>query len=205
MSILLVRHGETEGNVQRVLQRPDIELNARGVQQALRVAARLATFGAVRLIASDLTRARMTAEPIARATGLAVQWTPLLAERNFGELRGRPYGSLGVDPFAPGFVPPGGEGWDGFHDRVAQAFSFIAQMAGPCEGPVIVVTHGLVCRALVQRHLSLVGEHALPDRFRNTGVTIAEARAPYCIELLDCTAHLDAADGGGHEDRGGAA
>ena len=30
MTILLVRHGETDGNAARVLQRPDVPLNGRG-------------------------------------------------------------------------------------------------------------------------------------------------------------------------------
>jgi broad specificity phosphatase PhoE len=34
MTILLVRHGETAGNASRILQRPDVPLNERGLRQA---------------------------------------------------------------------------------------------------------------------------------------------------------------------------
>ena len=41
MTILLVRHGETDGNASRVLQRADVPLNERGMRQAERLARRL--------------------------------------------------------------------------------------------------------------------------------------------------------------------
>jgi len=34
MTILLVRHGETDGNASRILQRADVPLNERGIRQA---------------------------------------------------------------------------------------------------------------------------------------------------------------------------
>jgi broad specificity phosphatase PhoE len=34
MTILVVRHGETDGNAARILQRPDVPLNERGMRQA---------------------------------------------------------------------------------------------------------------------------------------------------------------------------
>jgi broad specificity phosphatase PhoE len=38
MTILLVRHGETDGNAARVLQRADVPPNERGMRQAERLA-----------------------------------------------------------------------------------------------------------------------------------------------------------------------
>jgi len=45
MSIFLIRHGETEGNAARIVQRPDIPLSPRGQAQAERLARRLADAG----------------------------------------------------------------------------------------------------------------------------------------------------------------
>jgi len=45
MTILLVRHGETAGNAARILQRPDIPLNERGIRQAAQLAERLFGLG----------------------------------------------------------------------------------------------------------------------------------------------------------------
>ena len=67
-----------------------------------------------------LERARMTAAPIAAGSGIAIEESPLLQERNFGDLRGLPYAALNEDPFGPSFAPPNGEDWPAFHARVAE-------------------------------------------------------------------------------------
>src|ERR1700746_1518412 len=103
MTILLVRHGETDGNAARVLQRPDVPLNARGMRQAEQLARRLSAHGFVHILCSDLLRARMTAAPIAALSGVTVEENPLLQERNFGDLRGTAYDALLEDPFGPNF------------------------------------------------------------------------------------------------------
>jgi probable phosphoglycerate mutase len=124
MTILLVRHGETAGNAERVVQRPEVPLNARGIAQAARLAERLLELGFAHVLCSDLVRAQMTAAPLA-ARGAVIETTPLLQERNFGELRGTPYAELTEDPFAPGYLPPGGESVAVFHRRVSAAFALI--------------------------------------------------------------------------------
>lgn len=190
MSIILVRHGETEGNAARVLQRPEIPLSATGIRQAERLAERLRILGGTRLLCSDLTRAQMTAEPIARALGLRIETTPLLQERNFGDLRGTPYAALDGDPFAPDLVPPNGESWDAFHARVAEVFDLVRLARAETHGNLIVVTHGLVCRALVARHVECVGGQVVPARFDNTSVTVLESKKPWRAQLVNCCAHL---------------
>src|SRR5512140_3681587 len=100
---ILVRHGETDGNATRVLQRPDIPLNERGIWQAEQLAQRLVAHGFVHILCSDLLRARMTAAPLAARSGVAIEENPLLQERNFGDLRGVPYADLAEDPFGPDF------------------------------------------------------------------------------------------------------
>src|SRR4051812_18979086 len=105
MTIYLVRHGETVGNRDRVMQLPDIPLSERGKQQAEHLARRLADAQIVHVLSSDLPRAVMTATPLAQRLGLTVETTPLLQERNFGAIRGTPYASLPFDPFAPDYEP----------------------------------------------------------------------------------------------------
>ena len=88
--LFLIRHGETEGNALRIVQRPDIPLSPRGVAQAERLARRLAAEGIARIVASDYARALTTAEHVRQATAAPLTIEPLLRERNFGDLRGRP-------------------------------------------------------------------------------------------------------------------
>ena len=188
MTILIVRHGETDGNALRILQRADVPLNERGRRQAERLARRLCTDGFVHILCSDLPRARMTAAPIAAGSGIEIEESPLLQERNFGDLRGLAYSALNEDPFGPGFAPPNGEDWPTFHARVAEAFAFIVSRRRSVKGTMVVVTHGLVCRALVERHAGVLA----PERFDNTGVTILHEDAPHTISLMNCTRHLAA-------------
>src|SRR6266478_2977886 len=155
MTILLVRHGETDGNAARILQRPDVPLNERGMRQAEQLARRLLAGGLVCILCSNLLRARMTAAPLAARSGIAIEESPLLQERNFGDLRGVPYAELTEDPFKPDFTPPNGEDWPTFHARVADALDFIVSRRRSVNGTLVVVTHGLVCHALVARHALL--------------------------------------------------
>jgi broad specificity phosphatase PhoE len=190
MTILLVRHGETAGNAARILQRADAPLNERGIRQAELLARRLFNHGFVHIVCSDLLRARMTAAPIAARSAIAVEESPLLQERNFGDLRGMPYAALTEDPFGPEFVPPNGEDWPTFHARVADAFDFIVSRRRSANGTLVVVTHGLVCRALVERHALLPEGAVAPERFENTSVTMLNEDAPHAVSLINCTRHL---------------
>ncbi len=189
--IVLIRHGETAGNAARVVQRPDIPLSPRGIAQAERLARRLANSGITAILASDLTRAAMTAEHLARTTGLPIAFEPLLHERNFGDIRGTAYADLGFDPFDPGYAPPNGESWEVFHARVDRAWARVQDAAAVTPGHLAVVTHGLVCKSLAARHLALPDGEDVPERWENTSVTMIDARAPWRVSLLNCCAHLD--------------
>jgi probable phosphoglycerate mutase len=197
--IYLIRHGETPGNRERRVQVPETPLSDRGLAQAARLAARLREAGLVRLLSSDLARARMTAEAVAEVTGLPLELDPLYQERNFGDLRGTLYADLEFDLFAPHVEPPGGESWSDFDARVDRAWAHARAAAHAAGGPIAVVTHGLVCHSLVSRHLhgaAAVAAGGAPLRFGNTSLSMLRPGptddAPWQIDLLDCTAHLDA-------------
>ena len=189
--LFLIRHGETEGNALRIVQRPEIPLSPRGVMQAERLARRLASLGIVRILSSDYARAAATAEHLRRATGAPLSFEPLLQERNFGDLRGRPYSELGFDMFEPDYAPPNGETWPVFHSRVDRAWARVQALAAASGGNLAVVTHGLVCRSLAARHLILPEGESAPERWENTSLTIVDWPAPWRVRLLNCAAHLE--------------
>ena len=191
MAIFLIRHGETVGNAARIVQKPDAPLSPRGEAQAERLARRLAAEGIALILTSDLARAATTAEHLRQATRAPVAVEPLLQERNFGDLRGVAYADLTVDLFAPGYAPPGGETWEAFHARVDRAWAAVQAVAARTRGHLAVVTHGLVCRSLAERHLALPPGIVAPERWENTAVTIVEPLAPWRVERLNCIAHLD--------------
>jgi 2,3-bisphosphoglycerate-dependent phosphoglycerate mutase len=197
MTILLIRHGETELNVSRVLQPAATPLGARGIAQAEALGARLAGMRVTAILASDLPRALRTAQAVAAATGAPIETTPLLHERNFGDLRGLPYDGLAVNPLADRAAPPGGESADGFEDRVARAFALVlthhAALTLTAPGATLaVVTHGLVIRALLRLRLGLDAGAVNALHIGNTSLTVFDPRPPHAVSLLDCTRHLDA-------------
>ena len=85
-----VRHGETDGNHQRIFQRADQPLNARGLQQAHAAASVLRAHPLQRIVASTMDRAWVTAEILGRPHGLAPEPEDGLRERWFGDLVGTP-------------------------------------------------------------------------------------------------------------------
>jgi 2,3-bisphosphoglycerate-dependent phosphoglycerate mutase len=190
MTILLVRHGETDGNAARILQLADVPLNKHGMRQAEQLARRLFADGFARIVCSDLLRARMTAAPLAARSGIVIEESPLLQERNFGDLRGVSYAEMAENPLGPDFLPPNGEDWPTFHARVADAFAFIVSRRRAMNGTLVVVTHGLVCRALVERHALMPEGVVVPERFDNTSVTALHEDAPHEVSLINCTRHL---------------
>lgn len=195
MSLLyLIRHGETPLNAARVLQPADTPLSARGLVQAQALAQRLQTAGLRGIVSSDMPRALQTAQVLAVATGLPVTTTPLLHERNFGDLRGRPYDGLGFDPLTSLDAPPGGESQAQFEARCAQAWAAVLAQQAALGGPLAVVCHGLVLRTWLQRGpLVLAAGDLAPQRLGNTSVTIACVQAPHQVSLVNCTVHLEQA------------
>lgn len=191
MTIYLVRHGETAGNATRTLQFPDTPLSERGQAQAARLAARLASIGGGAILASDHVRAAETARAVASASGLAIEWEPLLAERNFGVLRGRRFDELGFDPMGLDVVPDDGECWTTFDARVGLAFAAVLAARARTDKPLIVVSHGLMIRQMLRHHLRLPAGVELPAALGNTSVTICGATAPHDVALLGSVDHLD--------------
>jgi probable phosphoglycerate mutase len=191
VTILLIRHGETELNVARVLQPAATPLSARGIAQADALAARLARMELRAILSSDLPRALRTAQAIAAATGAPIELTPLLQERNFGDWRGRPYDDLTRDPLTMADAPPNGESAAAFAQRAAAAFALAIERRAALGGALAVVTHGLVLRVLLGAHVRLAEGLRAPTHLGNTSLSIVEARPPHQVSLLNCTRHLD--------------
>lgn len=193
MTLLFVRHGETALNAARVMQPADTPLSPRGLAQARAVAARLAALRPAAVLASDLPRALQTAQAIADATGLPVQTSALLHERHFGDFRGRPHASFGFDPIQMTEAPPGGESMADFLARTAQAFAQAVALRATLAGPLVVVSHGLLIRALLGVQVAVPDGAELPARIGNTAVTEVEPTPPHRARRIDCTAHLQGA------------
>ena len=90
MAVYLVRHGETDWNIEKRFQgQRDIPLNATGLAQAEASGKALEGVRFSAIFSSPLSRAVRTAQAISTHTGGApVVTDPRLVERSFGELEG---------------------------------------------------------------------------------------------------------------------
>ena len=191
MAILLIRHGETDGNASRIVQVPETPLNARGLAQAARLGARLAGRPISRIVASDYARATMTAQVVGDATGVPVTLRPGLRERNFGDHRGRRFDDFDFDIFAPDHVPPNGESVPAFHGRVETEWQAVGALAGDVDGDLVVVSHAMWNRSVVETLFGIGSRHdGSPIRWPNTALSIFEG-PPWQATLVANADHLD--------------
>jgi 2,3-bisphosphoglycerate-dependent phosphoglycerate mutase len=87
--VLLIRHGQSQGNAEsRFGGHSATALSAMGRQQAHATARALSTESITAIYSSDLLRAVETAEPLASSKRLEINTTPALRERNIGIMEG---------------------------------------------------------------------------------------------------------------------
>lgn len=88
-TLYIVRHGESEGNVNGDIFGADPPLTPRGIQQARDLSLVFESVTLHHVYASHMIRAHKTAKIIADKKGLPVSLHHGLRERNFGSLEGR--------------------------------------------------------------------------------------------------------------------
>jgi len=177
--LVLVRHGESEGNRNRIFTiAPSVLLTKRGRQQARRAADLIAqSFAVRRIVSSPYLRAWQTAEILAEVLRAPLALDEAFREQDLGRLAGRPYEAVLEDPafeFARRWEwrPPGGESLVDVRARVAGAFDRLAA-EHPGED-VVLVSHGGVLLAL---WAYVVGSWEEAQPVGNGGIVVIEHRA----------------------------
>lgn len=161
--LVLVRHGESQAQVDRVVGGPTgcTGLSARGVRQVEALRDRWDRIGmrADALYASTLPRAVETAEILAPGLGIAVKTEDDLCEWRPGECDGMGWDEYveryGVDVRAHPYMPlsPGGESLAGFLVRAGAALHGITrQHAGQT---VVLACHGGIVEASMRAFMAL--------------------------------------------------
>jgi probable phosphoglycerate mutase len=154
--VILLRHGETTWNrATRIQGHTDIPLSALGLAQAERLAEALADEPLLAIYSSDLSRARQTAEAVARIQGLPVQIDAGLRERAFGRFEGMSWDEIAQShpedaarwrKREPDFPVGGGESLNTFSTRcLAAAHRAVAAHPGQS---IALVAHGGVLDCL---------------------------------------------------------
>lgn len=190
MSIYLVRHGETDGNRNRVVQTPETPLSAQGHQQSSELADAYQHLPISRILCSDHTRTQQTAEPIHQRLGCELVLSELLQERNLGALRGSPWKQIKFDFLAPDYHPQNGESFQQFGERVERAWQHIVEHAAATPDSLMVISHGLVLKYILIEILNIDEARLTQSGIENTCVTKIDKSDFENIEMLCDISHL---------------
>jgi broad specificity phosphatase PhoE len=183
--LLLVRHGESEGNVVRIFTTTPmtLALTELGRQQAREAADVIEAIARpIIVVASPYVRARDTGLIIADVLQLPFEVREGLHEREAGEFAGRSYddiaGADGFDPLRPwAWVPPGGESYEHVRNRVGPILDEL--VARFPDDDVVVVSHGGVMVAMWAHMTGRWDDALVPP---NCGVVLAEHREGWYLE-----------------------
>lgn len=184
--IYLVRHGESQANLERRHGTAETPLTELGHQQASFIAERVSKLPVQKIISSTMIRARQTAEIISEKIKQPIVRSDLFVETRGptgceGTLYDDPktleaFRTLGLNYGQPSFELDGAEVFQDHTKRAQDALSFLAQQE---EDHIVVVTHSLFLRVMVA-HV-LLGPTPTPRevqrimgglKTRNTGLTV---------------------------------
>lgn len=153
--LFVMRHCESEANRLDILAaREDYPLSSRGRQDANGIAERFLQEHSIdRILSSPLSRARQTAEPFAKATGLPIEINHGLVEHELGVFTGlskREIAERGDYPTEKAgrwrWRPEGGETYEEIYERVV-AFLLTDVIGGPGEN-VLLTSHAVTMRMI---------------------------------------------------------
>ena len=156
LTLLAIRHGETELNVAKRYQgHSDSPLTENGRNQVSSLGRRMAKMKFDTLISSDLGRTQETATIIAEYTGHSIKTDSRLRERNYGVLEGLTVSDIKaghsevlerLDANDPDYIIPDGESLRQHFQRNVAVFEEL--QSGISDGRVALVVHGGVLDSL---------------------------------------------------------
>jgi len=166
-TLYLIRHGETEWNVKRLVQgHTDSKLTKKGIAQAKKLAEKFRKTKIDAIFSSDLSRAKRTAEIIAVEKKLAVETSELLRERSFGTYEGQTMNDIKkllerVESILQGKEDDESNEIESCDQMISRLITHLREISSAYSGRnVVVVTHG-GCLRLLLTHLGIFNEEDL--------------------------------------------
>ena len=198
--LYLLRHGQTEFNVKKLVQgRCDSPLTDLGRQQAQAAAAWLKSHDIVpdKVVSSPLGRAMDTAGLVATellGQNAAVEPCEGIIERCYGTFEEGPHDALPTDVWDPGedLVPYGGEGSQALQARMVNTLTKLISAEG--TETLLAVSHGSASRQFIKA--AAPADFKLPTKLPNCAIMIfdfdgeeheEEGKPPQCKFTLQQT------------------
>lgn len=207
MKIFLIRHAESVGNTNgKLTSTADFELTNKGIEQAKRLGKVLRKELEGKIIkaySSPLLRAKQTLYEIIKCCGVnAEEVTECqdLKEMDLGLLEGMPfdkqkscYPEIDIGSRLSSLKAPGGENYEDVKRRVKRfCEEYVADVKE--EGNIIIVSHGITLRVLVNTLLDRADKDVnYLNWFENTAQTVLQYNSKgssFIVEKLNDYAHL---------------
>ena len=149
MDIYVVRHGQTDGNVNRVIDGiREMPLNDTGRQQAIKAGDLLKDISFDMVICSPLGRTKETMQLITN-NKYPVEYDNRIIERDCGELVGKGYDEINFDKYWNYYDNTKYEKVESLQKLFERVFSFLDEIKEKYMGKkILVVTHGGVPKAI---------------------------------------------------------
>ncbi|MDF2521530.1 MAG: Phosphoglycerate mutase [Clostridia bacterium] len=183
LRLYIVRHGQTEFNVEGRLQgRMDSPLTEKGLRDAEALGKYLSDISFDMVLASPSKRAQRTAEIICSGKDISIQVEPDMREINLGSWEGRTkeevlraYPQEGEIFYNKPHLYKPLEG-DNYYDVQERAAAAVKRLADECqEGNILIVTHTVVVRAIVAYFMGYPMEKLWEQIIEGTSITLLEA------------------------------
>jgi len=144
MRVLIIRHGQTDWNVKRLLQGTmDIELNETGISQAVEARKEIQDINIDLVVCSPLKRTKKTAELLLNGRDIPIIYDDRIVERRFGVAEGKTFEEIDFDNTWTFGEPPMFEGMETIEmliERVGSLFDELYEKYR--DKTILVVTHG---------------------------------------------------------------
>jgi broad specificity phosphatase PhoE len=196
-TIFLIRAAETEwGAAGRLLGRHDVTLSQAGRAQADEAARALASVPVSEVLCSPLLRAVETAQRIAAPHRLEVSRDARLSDLQAGRWEGRRFDELDGDDAWRGLLGggPSEGGAESLVELRERAVASIEQVVDDNQlgANLVVVSHGLVVRALLAHYLGLPLAEQRRLRVRPAAIAVlrVDGEAPPALLAVDAAAPL---------------
>lgn len=187
--LILVRHGRSQANEQRIFANHEntYPLTEAGETQAEIAAARLSRYPVDRVYSSPILRAMQTARPIARAHGLRVYKASALVEYSVGIYEGQPY-AAGIEQkwaLEAEWVKgrsrdqslPGGETFLDIYQRYVPFVRGLVDNPDNANKVIVLVGHGSISQLMIPQIASNVSYDFIKSHpLYNTSIVILDSQ-----------------------------